>query len=58
MSSSKFTPQSDAEVTQLITHSPLAWMVSCDDPNTATPLPLRPERVENDRIVKIGRAHV
>lgn len=53
MSSSKFTPQSDAEVTQLITHSPLAWMVSCDDPNTATPLPLRPERVENDRIVTL-----
>lgn len=53
MSSSKFTPRSDAEVTHLVTQCPLAWMVSRDNPNTATPLPLRPERIENDRIVTL-----
>lgn len=53
MSSSNFTPRSDAEVTHLITRYPLAWMVSRDNPGSATPLPLRPERVENDRVMTL-----
>ena len=53
MSSTKFIPRNDAEVTDLITRHPLAWIVSRDNPNHATPLPLRPERVENDRLVTL-----
>lgn len=50
---SKFTARSDADVTGLVTQQPLAWIVSRDNPSNATPLPLRPERVENDRIVTL-----
>lgn len=53
MSGSKFTPRNDVEVTQLITRYPLAWIVSRDNPNNATPLPLRPEQVEDDRVVTL-----
>lgn len=53
MSSSKFIPRSDAEVTLLVTRYPLAWMVSRNNPNTAILLPLRPERIENDRVVTL-----
>ncbi len=53
MTHSKFAPRDDAEITRLITNNQLAWIVSRDNPNTATPLPLRPERVENGRLVSL-----
>jgi transcriptional regulator len=51
--SSRFSPRDDSQVTQLITHYPLAWIVSPDEPTNATPLPLRPEQVDHDRIVTL-----
>jgi transcriptional regulator len=51
--SSRFTPRNDAQVTRLISRYPLAWIVSPDDPTIATPLPLRPEHVDEDRIVTL-----
>lgn len=51
--SSRFSPRNDAQVTQLITHWPLAWIVSPDQPTLATPLPLRPEQIEGNHIVTL-----
>ncbi len=48
MTGSRFVPRDHAEVTRLIERHPLAWIVSRGGCNCATPLPLRPERVEND----------
>lgn len=53
MASSKFTARNDADVTQLITRQPLAWVMSHGNPASATPLPLRPELVENERVVTL-----
>ena len=53
MASSKFVARNDADITQLITRHPLAWVISHEHPGNATPLPLRPESVENNRIVTL-----
>lgn len=53
MTSAKFAPRNDAEITQLVTRHPLAWIISHANPSDGTPLPLRPERVDNDRIVTL-----
>lgn len=50
---SRFSPRNDSQVAELITRYPLAWIVSPDEPTLATPLPLRPERVEGDRAVTL-----
>lgn len=50
MASTKFAARDDADVTRLITRHPLAWVLSNSNPGSATPLPLRPESVENNRI--------
>lgn len=51
--SSRFVPGNDAQVTRLVSRYPLAWIVSPDNPTSATPLPLRPEQVDEDRIVTL-----
>ncbi|MFA6231215.1 MAG: FMN-binding negative transcriptional regulator [Rhodanobacter sp.] len=53
MTFTKFAPRNDADITQLVTRHPLAWIISQGNPSNATPLPLRPEQVENDRIVTL-----
>jgi transcriptional regulator len=53
MTSTKFAPRNDAEITQLVTRHPLAWIISPGNPNSATPLPLRPEQIENDKVVTL-----
>jgi len=53
MATTKFAPRNDADITGLVTRHPLAWIISHGNPNNATPLPLRPEQVENDRIVTL-----
>ncbi len=53
MTISKFAARDDTQITRLITDNQLAWIISRDNPNTATPLPLRPERVENGRLVSL-----
>ncbi len=53
MTPSKFAARNDGDVTRLITQHPLAWIDSRDDPSSATPLPLRPERIENGRIASL-----
>ena len=53
MTASKFVARNDADITQLITRHPLAWIISHANPDSATPLPLRPELVENNRLVTL-----
>jgi predicted FMN-binding regulatory protein PaiB len=53
MASSKFVARNDADITQLIARHPLAWVISHENPQNATPLPLRPESVDDDRIVTL-----
>lgn len=51
--SSRFSPRSETQVTELVSRWPLAWIVSPDQPTLATPLPLRPEQVDGERIVTL-----
>jgi transcriptional regulator len=53
MTSSKFAARGDADITRLVIHNPLAWIISHGNPISATPLPLRPEQVEDERIVTL-----
>lgn len=53
MTKAKFLPRDDADITRLVTHYPLAWIVSRDHPGDATPLPLRPERVDDGRLATL-----
>lgn len=53
MASTKFAPRNDTDITRLVTRHPLAWIISHGNPDSATPLPLRPEQVENDRILTL-----
>lgn len=48
MTGSRFVPHNNADITRLITRCPLAWIISDASRDHATPLPLRPERIEND----------
>lgn len=51
--SSRFSPRNEAQITELVNRWPLAWIVSPDQPTLATPLPLRPEQVDGERIVTL-----
>jgi transcriptional regulator len=54
MSNPRFSPRSAADVSRLIANHPLAWVVSQHGGrNSATPLPLRAERVDEGRILSV-----
>jgi transcriptional regulator len=53
MSTSVFSPRSDADIVRLVNEHPLAWIVPRGDLSYAMPMPLRIERVEDGRIATL-----